>query len=127
MRLYHFTSHIHLSLIEKAGFLKLTESNLDAYKPHSGPDACFFFSTPLPPSGYNALYAKSEVRITVDVPRKWTRHWLSWARQRGIDETWLNALALAAGGIEMYENEYITIFPVPRARWTNVDVLVNQK
>jgi len=123
MILYHFTSAIHLPIIEEAGFLKLTESNLHLTIPHYGPDVVWFTTEPTATLGHGLLGVldKKEVRFTVDVPDHWVKPWLSWAEGQGMDREWMGYLIEAGGGIEAAETWRVTFRSVKKDRWVSVD------
>jgi hypothetical protein len=116
--LYHFTSAYHLSLITAAGHLKVVESNISRTREHAGPDVVWLTSNPEPtaqPWIAGATLDKSEIRITVDVPKREARKWRTWAASRGIDSTWAKALALPGCG-----SWYVVARPVPSTEWVEI-------
>lgn len=131
MRLWHFTSVRHLPLIEAAGFLKVSETNLHPVVEHHGPDAVWFLDGPDLGDARHGLNAappgwvvpdKTEVRIEVEVPDGWVRAWLPWAEAQGIDRGWLHALTSEDGGRAAAERWRVVFRPVRRDRWVEVCV-----
>lgn len=121
--LYHYTSIERWRLIEEAGQLRRTESNLSATKPHAGPDVVWLTTDPdcayehgLPtvaesPDGTD----KRRVRITVELLNRDVHKWRDWAVRRGIADKWLRALVLP--GASTWR---VTEKPIPSARWVEV-------
>jgi hypothetical protein len=109
MRLYHFTSTIHLPFILRDGYLKVTETNLDPVHPHAAPDAVWFLDGPDLGGSLHGLNVdslpgprpdKTQVRIEVEVPDGRVRAWLPWVEAQGIDPEWLDILTRNDGGRE---------------------------
>lgn len=107
--LYHYTSRMHVGLIMKKGYLKLTPSNLvkptdlklvrnedgilswasemsDLVKP------VVWLTDSKDPSVHGLSEFKEEIRITVPTKDscKW---WVSWAERNRMDKRWFKAIA----------------------------------
>ena len=124
MILYHFTSSIHLPIIEEDGFLKLTESNLHLTIPHYGQDVVWFTTEPSAILGHGLLFGsvdKTEFRFTVNLPDHWVKSWLSWAEGQGMDREWMGYIIEAGGGIEAAETWRVAFRPVRKDRWVSID------
>ncbi len=122
MILYHFTSTVHLPLINAAGALTTTESNLSPTREHAGPDVVWLTSDPEPDAEGHALAGscvdKTAVRITVDVPDAEVWGWLPWSRGHRIPKKWARHLERGRRPATWYVMER----PIPRAEWVAVDV-----
>lgn len=131
MRLWHFTSVLHLPLIIEDGFLKPTETNLHPVIDHDGPDAVWFLDGPdlggvlhgltdgLPG---DIMPDKTQVRFEVEVPAARVIRWLPWAEAQGIDSRWRDVLMDAAGGREGAERWCVVFRKVPAYMWQKVEV-----
>ncbi len=122
MKLYHFTARHHLPAIRAAGVLKVTESNMSKRREHAGPDVVWLTSNPEPAAHtwkVGSIVDKTEVRITVEVPKRAAHRWREWARRRGIDREWMRVLASVGGSGSWYVVER----PIPEAEWVAVEVL----
>lgn len=132
MILYHFTSPLHLPVIQDTGYIDTTESNLHPTIERYGPDCAWFLDQPelgsadhgLTASSLSSWLDKTKVRITVDVPDTWAVYWLGWAEAQGISQHWLKALlGGTTGGREAAERWVVTFRTVPRSRWVAVDMV----
>jgi hypothetical protein len=123
MILYHFTSAVHLPKIQKAGMLRLTESNIHMTIPNFGPDVVWFTTEPTPTLGHGltGVLDKTAVRLTVEIPDHWVKAWLPWAKGQGMDEEWMGYLIEAGGGLEAAETWRVTFRPVREDRWLAID------
>uniref|UniRef100_UPI003F989500 hypothetical protein n=1 Tax=Mycobacterium sp. TaxID=1785 RepID=UPI003F989500 len=120
-RLYHYTSIERWELIEAAGHLRRTESNMSATKEHAGPDVVWL--TTDPECAYDHGVAKTQdgtdktrVRITVELLNRDVHKWREWVTRRGIAEDWLRGLA-SVGGSGTWR---VTEKPIPSTRWVEV-------
>lgn len=121
MKLYHYTSTLHLPFIQEDGFIKTVESNLSMTEANLGPDVVWLTTR------YSRRYQrwaalsavdKTQVRITVNVEdAQW---WPKWARRQGITKTWYDALD-AAGGYTA-EEWYVVPRPIPQSEWLEIEV-----
>ena len=132
MILYHFTSRYHLPAIMRDGALAPVESNVGGPgEPHKAPDVVWLTTNPERRQGWmkgtggyaNGKMApeaidKGAVRITVDVPD--AVPWVPWARERGIKQYWLDALANTGGRCDPNE-WYIVERPVPCTEWLTIE------
>jgi hypothetical protein len=123
MILYHFTSLIHLPVIEKAEMLRLTDSNIHITIPNFGPDVVWFTTEPTASLGHglHGFIDKKAVRFTVDVPDHWVKPWLPWAESQGMDPEWMGYLVEAGGGREAAETWMVTFRPIRKDRWVSID------
>lgn len=124
VRLYHFTSPVHLPAIERAGVLRRTESNLHPLVEHAGPDVVWFTTEAVPLLGHGldgGVADKAAVRFTVEVPPSWVHEWAPWAQGHGIDHGWLAALVESGGGAAAARTWRVTERPVRRERWVAVE------
>lgn len=116
---YHYTSFPALPEIIAAGRLTLTESNISAITPHSGPDVVWLTGedhrrTP----GWAEGTPKGRVRIMV-APSARVQRFDKWARNHGIDARWLRLLERAAG--ERAVKWHVTEEPIEAARWVRIE------
>ncbi len=122
---YHFTSTVHWPRIDLSGTLRRIESNLDMWKPHAGPDVVWLLDGPelgdLPHGLAGSAADKTEVRFELDLPDRWVRRWLDWARAQQIDQEWLDTLVKVGGGMEAAERWLISFREVPSTEWVRVD------
>lgn len=109
MRLYHFTSKIHLRAIMGCAYLDTTESNIGSMNPrhkpkgeHAAPDVLWCTDqdgTEKSLVTYSLGLAlnhprtvdrdfKMDVRITLDVPDEDVVTWADWAERHGIHPDW---------------------------------------
>lgn len=124
MRLYHFTSVVHLPIIERAGLLRRTESNFHMTVEHAAPDVVWFTTMATPALGHGldgGIADKARVRFTVDVPDAWVRPWLPWVDALGIERSWRDVLVESGGGLAAAESWRVTFRPVRRDRWVAVE------
>ena len=124
MRLWHFTSTLHLPMILRDGHLRTTESNLSPVKPHVGLPVVWFMDTPELTHDHGlggSAVDKTAVRVEVDVRPAWVSEWLPWAEAQGINRWWLDALLSAAGGREAAERWHVTFRRIPRHMWVKID------
>lgn len=122
LRLYHYTSRLHLPRILRAGHLRVTESNLSRTREHAGPDVVWLTTDPMPtdPDAHGLLNPrcdKTAVRFTVDLPVADVHEWLSWSRALGITKRW--AFRLEAG--RSPETWRVVARPIPAAEWCAVE------
>ncbi len=102
-RLYHYTSIERWALIEAAGMLATTESNLHPTIPHAGPDVVWLTTDAELGHGHGLTTTtdgtdKTAVRITVELPNKYVHKWREWAIRHGVERRWLDALDKTGGG-----------------------------
>jgi hypothetical protein len=104
MILYHFTSVERIPLIQAAGFLRVTESNIGSGRPdwppygeHAGPDVVWLTNEPEPDKvglGVGTVDGSDEtlVRITVDIADGDVMWWPDFRTLHGIHPRWRRAL-----------------------------------
>jgi len=122
--LYHFTSTMHLPLIERAGFIRTTESNLSFLRGHAGPDVVWLMDSDSADGATHGLDGsvvdKKAVRITVRVQAE---RWTEWVkRQPGYDPLTAASLVRTGGGTEAASHWWVTEQPIPREQWLRVEV-----
>jgi hypothetical protein len=98
---YHYTSVIHLPQILLCGYLETTENNIARPKFVGGYDinanrgaGVVWLTTreSVPDNAFGldlSAADKTEVRITVRLPRREVHKWEKWAKRRGIAPDWL--------------------------------------
>lgn len=122
VRLYHFTALAHLAKIRADGRLTVTESNVSKRREHAGPDVVWLTSNPEPSAhkwGAGSSVDKTEVRITVDLPKREVHRWHEWARRWAIEPKMMRALT-ATGGSGSWR---VIERPIPDCEWVAVDVI----
>ncbi|CAN5150780.1 hypothetical protein BH09ACT8_BH09ACT8_59190 [soil metagenome] len=122
-RLHHYTSIERWRLIEEAGLLRRTESNMSATKPHAGPDVVWLTTDPDFAHDHGLLGSeeldgtdKTRIRVTVELVNRDVHKWHEWAARHGIDGDWMRTLA-SVGGSGTWR---VTEKPIPSARWVEV-------
>lgn len=131
MKLWHYTSVLHIPMILRDGYLRPTETNFDPMVPHSAPDAVWFLDGPDLGGTLHGLNVdnipgyrpdKTEVRIEVEVPDKRVVAWLPWVEAQGIDPEWLDVLTRNDGGRAGASRWMLVFRRVPLSQWTRVEV-----
>ena len=123
MRLYHFTSMVHLPSIIEAGVLRTTESNGDIRPGHEHalPDVVWLLDVPTLDGLSHGLAGsavdKTAVRFTVDVPRARVERWSDWAKRNKVDDLTRAVLVEAGGGWEAAKHWWITERAIPSRQW----------
>ena len=121
--LYHYASIERWKLIEAAGHLRPTESNMSPTKPHAGPDVVWLTTDPECAHGHGLKASldgtdKTRIRITVELVNRDVHKWREWAVRRGIADDWLHGLMSASGGgVGTWR---VVEKPIPAARWVEV-------
>jgi hypothetical protein len=125
VKLYHFTSEVHLPRIVGSGELRVTETNARASREHAAPDAVWLTSDPRPQvQGWKRGSAvdKTAVRFTVEVPRGDVMSWAAFCRLHRVPNAWRRALADVARPSKP-STWFLVFRPIPRAEWVEVEVL----
>lgn len=127
MKLYHYTSKLHWPLIQAAGFLKLTESNVGSpcrellpYGEHFAPDVVWLSDSDSVKYGSHGLVSsvdKTEIRITVDADAE---KWESFATRHGINRKWYRLLDATGGYTSL--NWYVYEKPIQIPEFIAVDM-----
>jgi hypothetical protein len=120
-RLYHYTSIGRWRLIETAGHLRRTDSNMSRTKPHAGPDVVWLTTDPDCAHDHGLAKTldgtdKTRIRVTVELVNRDVHKWREWAIRRGIADNWLRAL-VASGGSSTWR---VIEKPIPSTRWVEV-------
>lgn len=129
MKLYHFTCHEHLNGIRRSGLIQPTESNVGSpvthmppWGSHRGPDVVWMLDTDtlngLSHGLKGSAYDKTEIRITVDLPRP--IRWLDWEWTAYMHPGWQNSIMEAGGGLAAVESWYIWPAPIRRRNWLDI-------
>lgn len=126
MRLWHFTSTMHLPFILQDGALKPSDSMLDTRGP-TGPECVWLLDTPhldhshgLQTPGWAA--GKTGVKFEVEIPDKRVVEWLGWAESNQIEADWLRAVLAAGGGPEAAKRWRCVFRSIPRGQWVSVSI-----
>jgi hypothetical protein len=122
MRLYHFTSEVHLPRILEAGRLEVTESNVDPFRAHAGPDVVWLTDEPDPARheqwARGPVVDKLAVRFTVEVPRGRMMSWAAFSHRHRVSAVWRAALERSGGDASTW---WVSTVPVTRERWVAVE------
>jgi hypothetical protein len=125
LKLYHYTSRMHLPRILAARFLEVTESNLDWHRQHAGPDVVWLtnqadlYTRDAPWAGRGQIGVdKLEIRFTVDVPD--AVPWERWQRQHKMKRQWYVAFVRAGGDSSTW---FVVEHRIPREQWREVRVM----
>jgi hypothetical protein len=127
VKLYHYTSILHVPSIFNDGFLKTTESNVSRKRGGAGPDVVWLTTNPDLRSGngldmgINALtnvagFSKTKVRFSVEVDKRSVHQWREWAGRYAIEAVWMAGLANVGGSGTWRVVER----PIPASQWTEV-------
>ena len=118
MNYYHYTSSLHLPVIEREGVIRPTESNFDPIRSHVAPDVVWLLDTKIIEYGHGLGEMKTDVCITVDVP---AFRWSDWLYMQQMDPLWREAFIEAGGGTDAADHWYVFPFRIPRSRWVKVE------
>jgi len=127
MLLYHYTSRVHLPRILRAGVLLPSTSNLDLVsegRVHEAPDVVWLTSHDHPGAGhglYRSVADKTEIRITVELPRDWPKRWTKWAVAQGASARGMGWLTDTGGGQEAADSWWVVTRPIPFRYWRAVE------
>jgi hypothetical protein len=119
--LYHYTSTSHWPLIQKAGYLKVVESNI-LMDGTGGPDVVWLTDEPnLTPASAGWARGtpvdKTKVRITVRVND--AEPWSSFAMRHHIAQEWYDALASSGGDPNRW---WVVARPINQKEWLDVRI-----
>lgn len=118
MRLYHYTSVLHLPNILHDQKLTLTDSNVDLLKQHAGPDVVWLTrQADLATSGAKWTHPsldKLAVRFTVNVN---AMPWPEFARKQHIKRQWYVILARTGGDPTHW---YVCTHEIEKKDWREV-------
>ena len=129
---YHYTSEPHLELIQEAGVIKTTESNVSGIKEHVGPDVVWLFKEPLKGSTPKMLINKIDVRIgtlyldkskmqiQVEIPDHEVRRADKFFKELGADPQWIKQLEVM--GQSKKKKWYVLTRDIPQSEWREVTV-----
>lgn len=110
VRLFHFTSDWHILSIRTFGLVP----RAPALFLHG--DGCTYFTThERPDAGHGLNDFKTEWRLEVDtdrLPGVRVVHWLTYAREQGLDEAIIDAAVRTGGGPEAAESWWIALDPI---------------
>lgn len=121
--LFHYTSPMHLPRILATEELTTTESNVDVFVAHRGPDVLWALDTAMMPEGdlpHGLYHAKTLARITFRTPKRAVR-WQDWDWTAKMLPEWRDTLVNAAGGPEAAAHWWIVPHPVISRHWTAVE------
>jgi len=123
VQLYHFTSTLHLPLIERDGFIRTTESNVSFLRPNAGPAVVWLMDSPDADGADHGLGGsivdKKAVRITV---RAHAERWADWyKRQPNGDAITFASMIRTGGGPEAASHWWVAEQPIPRDQWVGVE------
>ena len=121
--LFHYTSIERWHLIERAGWIKTTESNISLSIKHAGPDVVWLTTDPDCAAGHGIALTydgtdKTRVQITVQLPARDVHRWRDWALRRGTDPDDMRTLVDSAGGGA--GTWRVTEKPIMFTRWIRV-------
>lgn len=123
MKLYHYTSRVHLAQIGLDGFLRVTESNISPTERLAGPNVVWLTSShdwDKQSWMVGSAVDKTEVRFTVEVPHRDVSWWPEWSARHEIDIDWYDSLNEAGGGNA--ERWYVCERPIFKVEWLEVEV-----
>lgn len=127
--LYHFTSPSGLSAILCAGYIALTESNLNIREGNCG----VVWLTSLPESTNHGLkfdetlpheYNKTGIRITLPYQESF-RCWDEWSDSKGMDAGYKQILIRSANAEETYPAWYVSETPIPVERILKISNMIS--
>ena len=120
MKLYHYTSILHLIKILEEGYLKTTESNADSIIEHAKADVVWLTSNknPLSEKSIENMYIdKKQVKFTVNMNAV---QYLQWAKNNNVDEEVVGMLNYAGGG--QSKKWFVTEEPIYKSRWLQIEL-----
>jgi hypothetical protein len=132
MMLFHYTCREHLERIAFEGMITTTETNVGAPMlgefvgaprgPHFAKDGVWLTTSRSLESADSmglagSRYDKTRVQITVDVPDREAKHWLTWAKKKRIHPKWLEAMTSGRDA----KSWYVVLRPIPRSEWLLVE------
>ena len=132
--LYHFTSQIHLPMIQAAGQLRTTESNIGSVTPirppygdHIGPDVVWLLDTADLDGRRHGLQGSSadKTRVRFTVRARATR-WVSWPPAQRMHPEWREEFIRDGGGPAAARRWWVSERPIPSTAWLQIDVMGEQ-
>jgi hypothetical protein len=123
VKLFHYTSAMHLPHILEDGFLEVTESNIDIKQPHAGPDVVWLTVDPLlfrkdAEWAHGTAVDKLAVRFAVNVSD--AVHWPKFAARHKMKRQWYVQLARAGGDPSTW---YVVPRRIMRSEWREILVV----
>lgn len=122
MRLFHYTSNLHIRLISELGLLPRSPA-LFLY----GEPCTFFTTCEVPDAGHGLSLFKTVWRLEVDteaLPGVRFAHWLTYARQCGVDEVIIQAAVSTGGGPDAAASWWIAL---DRIAWDELATLARKR
>ena len=132
MIFYHYTSEPHLEIIQEAGVIKTTESNVSSAKEHAGPDVVWLFREPLKGPTPKMLITsidvkigtlyldKSKIQMQVDVPEHEVQRADKFFKKMGADPQWIEHLEYM--GQSKKKKWYVISRNIPKSEWREVTI-----
>ncbi len=123
MKLYHFTSILHLPHIKQSGFINVTESNIHPILEHFGPDVVWLTDLPTSERGLGlkgSSVNKQQIRFTVEVD---AQSWRDFANANKINRSWYRTLDEVGGYTA--RNWYVSTAPIFSKNWLAIDDMIS--
>lgn len=123
VRLYHYTSRLHLPFILADGYLKVTDNMTRMDRPVLQPGVVWLLDED--ESGANADNGlsdmKHEIRFTLEIPRSRVHPWMQWNVQKSrMNNEWREAMVSAGGGYIRAKHWWVTTSRVPKTDWVEI-------
>ena len=123
--LYHYSTEHHLPAIRRAGYLKVTESNVSIETQHAGADVVWLTDDPDAARlghglNLNPGIDKTAVRFEVDAPE--AVRWLDSPEYAAMDPEWRRIFIEAGGGPQAARRWWISYTPIRQRAWREVRV-----
>lgn len=125
MTFFHYTSAERLPVIIESGMILPSESNVDPYHEHVGPDVVWLLDRQIGTSHLThgldgSMYDKRSAFIEVDVPAIW---WLSWEWTWKMKPEWRDVMITSGGGPTAAAQWYVWPASISRRRWIRTEVI----